>query len=181
MQKNFPNIFCFVDKFNLSHLSKLHKNTNLIFRNYDYSYPLNNLLKLKSYCKKTNKKLYLSNNINLSVKLGLDGIYIPSFNTQINYCRNFNLPKNFKIIGSAHNISELKLKEKQGVELIFLSPLFITKNYKKSLGIVKFNMISLQTNKNIVALGGIRKNNINKLKMTNAVGYSGINIFLENE
>jgi len=36
-----------------------------------------------------------------------------------------NKRKNFTILGSAHNISEIKFKEKQGVNLIFVSPLFL--------------------------------------------------------
>ena len=37
-------------------------------------------------------------------------------------------------MGSAHNVPEIKTKEEQGVDLIFLSPMFLTKNYKKSWG-----------------------------------------------
>ena len=42
-------------------------------------------------------------------------------------------------MGSAHNIHEIRQKEKQNVELIFISPLFRTKNYKKGLGVIKYN------------------------------------------
>ena len=49
------------------------------------------------------------------------------------------------MIGSAHNLKEIKIKEKQGIKLIFLSPLFETKNYIKKLGIIKFNILSLKT------------------------------------
>ena len=80
-------------------------------------------------------------------------------------------------MGSAHNISEIKFKEKQGINLIFLSPLFLTKNYNNCLGTVKFNLISRLTDKKIVALGGIRKKNLNKLKILNAIGFSGITVF----
>ena len=78
---------------------------------------------------------------------------------------------------SAHSISEMKFKEKQGINLIFLSPLFLTKNYNNCLGIIKFNLISRLTNKKVIALGGIREKNLNKLKILNVVGFSGITIF----
>ena len=45
-------------------------------------------------------------------------------------------------MGSAHNINQIKQKEKQNVDLIFLSPLFKTKNYKNGLGVIKFNLLS---------------------------------------
>ena len=38
--------------------------------------------------------------------------------------KNLSLKKNFKLIGSAHNLNEIKIKEKQGCEEIFLSPIF---------------------------------------------------------
>ena len=53
--------------------------------------------------------------------------------------------KNFIIIGSAHNLKEIRIKEKQGVQQIFLSPLFKTKKSKKSLDVIKFNYLSMQT------------------------------------
>ena len=81
-------------------------------------------------------------------------------------------------MGSAHNVTEIKVKEKQGAEVIFLSPLFKTKNYKNELGIIKFNMISKISKKKIIALGGINKKNIKKLKITNAYGFSGISYFM---
>ena len=81
------------------------------------------------------------------------------------------------ILGSAHNVYEIKIKQEQGVEVLFLSPLFKTKNYKQGLNVVKFNILSSFFNKKIIALGGINEKNINKLKITNAHGYSGISYF----
>ena len=83
-------------------------------------------------------------------------------------------------MGSAHNIYEIKQKEKQGIEILFLSPLFKTKNYKNELGIIKFNFLSHLSKKKIIALGGINKKNIKKLKLTNIYGFSGISYFLNN-
>ena len=66
----------------------------------------------------------------MSIKLRLDGVYIPSLNKQINYAQIFNLPKKFKIIGSAHNFKR-DYKKKQKCEEIFLSPIFKSKKSKK--------------------------------------------------
>ena len=82
-------------------------------------------------------------------------------------------------MGSAHNIYQIRQKEKQRVEILFLSPLFKTKNYKDGLGIIKFNLLSHLTKKKIIALGGINKKNINKLKLTNTYGFSGISYFFK--
>ena len=39
--------------------------------------------------------------------------------------------------------------------------------------------MSKVTSKSIIALGGIRKNNLNKLKMVNAIGFSGITFLIK--
>ena len=57
------------------------------------------------------------------------------------------MKKKFLILGSAHNLFEVRMKEKQNVDLIFLSPLFKTKDYTKGLGVIKFNLLSNQTKK----------------------------------
>ena len=115
----------------------------------------------------------ISNYFDIAVKLNLDGFYIPSFNTKFYLQKKYH-EKKFLIIGSAHNIKEIKIKEKQNVKLIFLSPLFKTKKNKHFLGIIRFNNLSQISKKPIVALGGINSKNVKKLKMTRAFGFSGI-------
>jgi thiamine-phosphate pyrophosphorylase len=79
------------------------------------------------------------------------------------------------IIGSAHNNKEIKIKEKQGVDIIFLSSIF--KKNKNYLGINKFQLFSKLTNKKIVALGGISNVNLKKLSLLNCFGFGGISYF----
>jgi thiamine-phosphate pyrophosphorylase len=78
-------------------------------------------------------------------------------------------------VGSAHNLKEIKIKEKQKVNTIFLSSLF--KKNKNFLGINKFKLFSKLTNKKIVALGGISEKNIKKLKILNHTEFAGISYF----
>ena len=169
--------YTFIDSFDENKISNFPINHGVIYRNYEHKIDLKTIFQIKKVCKRNKIKFYLANNIKLALQANLDGVYIPSFNKSLNLNNFKNVRKNFTVMGSAHNISEIKFKEKQGINLIFLSPLFLTKNYNNSLGIVKFNLISQLTNKKIIALGGIRKNNLNKLKILNAVGYSGITIF----
>ncbi len=155
----------------------MKKNNSVIFRNYQKKLDLRTIIKFKKLCKKNKLKLYLANNIKLALQANLDGVYIPSFNKSLNLNNFKNNRKNFTILGSAHNIPELKFKERQGVNYIFLSPLFLTKNYKRNLGVIKFNLISKETKKPVIALGGVRINNLNKIKLIKANGFSGITFF----
>ena len=177
MHKKIPNIFTFISEFNKEQILRLNQNIGIIFRNYNKNDEKDKILEIKKFCKKNNRQFYLANNLKLALNLNLDGAYIPSFNKDLKNLK-YSRKQNFLLLGSAHNIYEIKIKEKQGVEIIFLSPLFKTKNYKQALDVIKFNILSKKTKKKIIALGGINKKNINNLKITNAYGFSGISYFL---
>jgi len=132
------------------------------------------ILKLKKFCKEGGKKFYLSNDIKLAIKLDLDGVYLPSFNKNLNHL-SYSLKKKFQIVGSAHNLKEIKNKENQKVKRIFLSSLF--KKNKNFLGINRFKLLSSLTKKKVVILGGISKSNIKQLKLLNFSGFAGISYF----
>ena len=169
------NKYYFINKFETNNIDRLDKQTAIIYRNYNSKLPNSALIiKIKKYCKKKNIKFYLSNNIKLALKLGLDGAYIPSFNKSTKHL-SFSLKKKFIIIGSAHNIKEIKIKEKQGVNKIFISSIF--KKNKNYLGIIKFKLVSNLTSKKVVALGGISKKNLNKLRLLNNFEFAGISYF----
>ena len=60
----------------------------------------------------------MSNNYKLALKMDLDGVYIPSFNSDLKHL-NYPKKKNFIVLGSAHNIKEIRIKEVQKVDAIF--------------------------------------------------------------
>ena len=155
-------------------MSKLGRNINIIYRNYENIDHLDNLFNLKKFCKKNRNNLYLANNIKLSIKLRLNGVYLPSFNNKLNFSGSFSLPKKFKIIGSAHNFKEIFLKMKQGCSCIFLSKLFLVDYDKKApfLDVVKFNNYPNNIQSKLVPLGGIKISNLNKLKIVNCDSFA---------
>ena len=164
----------FIKKFNQSHIDKQDKKTIIIFRNYDQEINKKLILTIKNYCKKKGNKFLISNNIKLAIKLDLDGAYIPSFNKDKKHL-SYSFKKNFIVLGSAHNIFEIRTKELQGVNTIFLSSIF--KKNKNYLGINKFKSLSLLSKKPLIALGGISNNNLKKLNLTDCVGFAGISFF----
>ena len=174
MHKNLLIKYYFIEKFEKSNIDLQTKNTTIIYRNYEKKYNIRELIDLKNYCRKKSLKLLLSNNIKLSIKLDLDGAYIPSFNKDYLHLSYF-LKKNFMLLGSAHNLKEFRIKEKQKVSEIFLSSLF--KKNNNYLGINKFKIMSNYTNISIIALGGISKQNIKLIKLTRATGFAGISYF----
>ena len=168
------NRYYFIKKFDQSHIDKQSKKTIIIFRNYDQDIDKKLILTIKNYCKKRGNKFLISNNIKLAIKLNLDGAYIPSFNRDKKHL-SYSVRKSFTILGSAHNVYEIRTKELQGVNTIFLSSIF--KRNKNYLGINKFKSLSLLSGKPFIALGGISVNNVKKLALTNCHGFAGITFF----
>jgi len=174
MHNKTLNRYYFIKKFDQSHIDKQDKKTIIIFRNYDQQIDKKLILSIKKYCKKKGNKFLISNNIKLAIQLNLDGIYIPSFNKDKKHL-SYSFKKSFIILGSAHNIYEIRTKELQGVNAIFLSSIF--KKNKNYLGINKFKSLSLLTKKPLIALGGISIDNLKKLKLTGCMGFAGISFF----
>ena len=167
--------YYFINKFETNNIDKLDKQTVVIYRKYNSNiFDKELILKIKKYCKNRGIEFYLSNNIKLAIKLNLDGAYIPSFNKSTQHLA-FSLKKQFNLIGSAHNFKEIKIKEMQNVSKIFISSLF--KKNKNFLGMNKFKLISNLTRKKVVALGGISKSNLKKLKLLNNSEFAGISYF----
>ena len=121
-------------------------------------------------------KLYLANNIKLALKLDLDGVYIPAFNKDYKI-NSYNFKKKFKILGSAHNLKEIRTKELQKVDYLFLSPLFLSKKNNTELGIYKFMNLSKKTKRRIICLGGINRDNLKKIKLIKPDGIAAISYF----
>ena len=175
MHNKFLKKYYFINRFDPRHLSSLDKNIALIYRNYTEKVDENLINKIKKFCKKKGIKIFLSNNFRLAIKLDLDGVYLPSFNKDLS-SNTFTMKKKFKIIGSAHNLKDIKIKEIQKVNELFIASLFRKKN--SYLGVYRFKNLSKLTRIPIIALGGINKGNLRKLNFINLKGFSGINYFL---
>tara|TARA_B100000674_G_C37492523_1_gene756582 strand:+ start:152 stop:667 length:516 start_codon:yes stop_codon:yes gene_type:complete len=167
--------YYFINKFDTNNIIKQDRQTVVIYRNYSPGFHDEALiLKIKKFCKKKSIKFYLSNNIKLAVKLGLDGAYIPAFNNSLKHLA-YSFKKNFKIVGSAHNLKEIRIKENQNVEKIFLSSVF--KKNKNYLGINRLKLLSNLTKIDVVVLGGISQQNIKKLNLIEQTEFAGISYF----
>ena len=169
MHLNNLKKFYFIDEFNKDHLKNLDNHTAIIYRNYTKKYDENLIFKIKKFCKSKNLKFFLANDVNLAIKLRLDGIYIPAFNKRINIIK-FKL-HDLMCLGSAHNIKEINEKKRQGVDLIFLAPVFKVKKKNSHLGVIKFNNF-LKISKNLIPLGGIKPKNLNNLKNVSCKGFA---------
>ena len=174
MHKFIPKKFYFINTFKKNNIDKLDANTGIIYRNYKQKLNITEIINIKQYCRKRKIRFYLSNNFELAIKLNLNGVYLPSFNENYSHL-NYKIKSSFLIMGSAHNIKQIRIKERQKVSLIFLSSIF--KKNTNFLGIYKFKLLKSYTNKKVVALGGISKTNRKKINLLSCFGFSGISYF----
>ena len=169
------NKYYFINTFDTNNFKKQDRKTIIIYRNYTSPKKnIDKILKLKKFFKKKGNKFLLANDFKLALKLRLDGVYLPSFNNTYNHL-SYTKMKNFDVIGSAHNLKEIRIKELQKVKAIFISSLF--KKNNNYLGLNKFKILNNYTKKDVVALGGISKKNIKKIKLLKISGIAGISYF----
>ena len=159
---------------NFNKLSFIYKSNSINDINHT------NINTIKIFCRKNKIPFFISDNFKLAKKYGTDGIFLSSTYKRIGNI--FLKKKNFRIIGSAHNQLEYSLKKKQLCEMIMLSPLFHNKKYSQNmiLNVCKFNLISINWNKKICALGGINLNNLKKLNMTRSSAAAFISLMKQN-
>ena len=167
--------YYFINEFNQNHLINLNKNISFIWRNKDKETSINTLIKLRDFCKKNQRSFYISNNVKLAERINANGVYISSTNRNLILKTN-KFKKKFKILGSAHNLNEIKIKELQKIEEIFLSPLFKEKT-NQQLNIYRYLKLRKITKMKDISLGGINKRNIKKLNMIKPFGFAGITYF----
>lgn len=171
------NNFYFIDDFNKDHIKSLNKNISIIYRNYSEKYSEKKIIEIKKFCKNIRKNFFLANDIKLANKLNLDGAYVPAFNNNPSVYKLKN--KNMILLGSAHNLKEINQKKRQGIDIIFISPVFKVNKSKNFLDVTKFNILSNLINGKTIALGGINKNNIKKIKILNCYGFASISYIKE--
>ena len=169
------NKYYFINTFDTNNFKKQDRKTIIIYRNYTSPKKnINEILKLKKFFKKKGNKFLLANDFKLALKLRLDGVYLPSFNNTFNHL-SYTKMKNFDVIGSAHNLKEIRIKELQKAKTIFISSLF--KKNKNYLGLNKFKILKNYTKNEVVALGGISKKNTKKIQLLKITGIAGISYF----
>ncbi len=165
-----------IKKINLDNIKNFNK-FNIIYRAIKIKDKKEDLVKFRKMCKRKRIDFYVANNIQLLKSIQADGIYISAHNRNLKY--KFYRNMNYKIIGSAHNLNEIKLKKLQGCTTIFLSRLFKT-NYKNKnghLGIIKYNLFPKI--ESLSPLGGINKKNFNQLRYIKSDSFALSSAFIE--
>ena len=174
---NLFNFYIFLDEINNSikkNILRLKKK-NIIINFKLNNENINKFNEIIKFVKKNSINFFIKDNYKLAVKYKANGLFLSSVN------KSFNIPilfkRNFKIIGSAHNQFEYYIKLKQKCNLVTFSPIFFNNKYSanKILGVIKFNLLTLNWKCHLCALGGINKEKLNKIlsTKTRVIGVKG--------
>ena len=152
-----------------------YKDKSIIIYNNKDSINEKELINLRKFCKNKNIKFYIINDLKFAFRHKADGLIITSDNKKPIYDFNKRIVK----IGVVHTQKEYYEKKQQKCDYIFLSPIFFNKKYSvnKVLGTLKFNLISLNWKIKVLALGGISKENLKKIRLTKSIGIGAITFF----
>ena len=164
-------IYFFIDKINEINLDQVKKTGAILILRQSKNISYKSLKKFASNCKNRRIDLFVANSFKLLTLLKTNRFYISAWNKK--HYRNLRkVNSNIEMVGSAHNVKEIKEKIDQGCSQIFLSRIFETKyRFKKGfLGVTKFNLLTRRFRTNFIALGGINLKNFNQIKNLNIMG-----------
>ena len=165
MKNNKLEYYIFIEELNeiiVSNLIKLKQkkiNIHIICSEKNY-------LIIYKFSKKNKIPLYFINNLRLAIKYKVKGIFLTASNKSLN--NNIKQTTKLEVIGSAHNQFEYSMKRRQNCSTIMLSPIFYNIKYSpnKILNPTKFNLITLNWDIKVCALGGINNKNIKLINLT---------------
>jgi thiamine monophosphate synthase len=144
---------------NLIKLKQKKIKIHIIWTKKDY-------LIISKFSKKNKIPLYFINNLRIAIQYKAEGVFLTSSNKSLK--SNIKQTTKLEVIGSAHNQFEYSIKKKQRCSTIMLSPIFynIKYSHNKILNPIKFNLLALNWNIKVGALGGINNKNIKLINLT---------------
>ena len=171
MKHKFLVYYIFIEE-----LNEIIKKNILILKNKKYRLNIitsdKNVYQISQFAKISRIPFYVIDNIKSAIKNYASGVFLSGRNKSLS--NNLINVARLKVIGSAHSQMEYYIKKQQKCNIIMLSPIFFNKKYSlnKILGPIKFNLITLNWNCKVCALGGIKLSNLKMINLTKAKAIS---------
>lgn len=184
MSKKLPRFYAITDRkrFNLDIEKQIEmmktKGAGIVqLREKDLnSYDLFNLARrFREITEKHNLMLTINDRLDIALLVKADGVHLPEKSIPISAIKS-EFPE--LIVGkSCHSYECAINSEKEGADYIFFSPIFHVENKGKPVGIEGLKKVVNVINIPVYALGGITKDNIDKVLEAGAYGVAGIRLF----
>ena len=180
MKNKFLIYYIFIEELNEIIIKNI-----LILKNKKYRLNIitsnKNIYQISKFAKISKIPFYVIDNIKSAIKNHASGVFLSGKNKSLS--KNLINIAKLKVIGSAHSQQEYYIKKMQNCETIMLSPIFFNKkySYNKILGPIKFNLITLNWNCKVCALGGIKLNNLKMINLTKVKAISFMSLISNEE
>ncbi len=160
-------------------LAKFAKESEVDFFQYRekfYREPVHyeELLKIRDLLLNSKTKLIINDDFDLALKIQADGVHVGQEDKSLKNIFQEELPKNFMVGATVHNINELLETEKFPVDYIGVGPVFGTNSKKMRippLGMNGLKHIYSMTSLPIYAIGNIQLSNYQEII---SIGIEGI-------
>jgi len=165
MKNKFLIYYIFIEELNEIIIKNI-----LILKNKKYRLNIitsdKNVHRISQFAKISRIPFYVIDNIKSAIKNYASGVFLSGRNKGLS--NNLINIAGLEVIGSAHSQMEYYIKKQQNCDVIMLSPIFFNKKYSlnKILGPIKFNLITLNWNCKVCALGGIKLSNLKMINLT---------------
>lgn len=129
---------------------------------------------------KLGAKVLVSGDTRLALVAGADGVHLSEALLARHPALGRLRPKpGWIVTAAAHGPRALALAAAAGVDAVLLSPVLQTKSHPQApaLGAVRFTALCLGCRLPVVALGGIGRSDIRRLKHSGVAGIAGIGLF----
>ena len=157
--------------------STLPTGSAIILRDYDMKCREALGRELMILCRRRRFQLLVAGDWRLAWKLDAHGVHLPEW--QLRRMMTWKPKPGWLITAAAHSQDALVLAAKQGAHAALLSPVFQTTSHLgvRAMGPLRFAREIRQAPLPIYGLGGITSSNVKRLKLSGAVGISGITGF----
>jgi thiamine-phosphate pyrophosphorylase len=156
-------------------IRRLPFGSGVVFRHYELK-PLERrrlLGQVRRICRQRGHMLVMAGPERIAVKWQADGVH----------CRSRRSISNLPRTAPVHNRAELVEALRNGVNLLFISPLFSTASHpgNRPLGMAAFNALAKQSgDAKIIALGGMSRRRAQMLNQKLVHGWAAIDAFRKN-
>ena len=159
-------------------IQRLPRGSVLIFRHYEEINRANLAQKVVCLCRRLKILCLIAGDLKLALRIRADGVHFPE-GTLKRLGKRPNVRKNMIITAAAHSSAMVKRSENIDLDAIILSPVYITKSHptRTPLGHLRFARICKKSKIPLIALGGIKRENIPILLYAGAFGIAGIGLF----
>lgn len=137
--------------------------------------------RLVPVARRLKRRLLISGDAVLAGRVGADGVHLPEALLRRRPALARARPRpGWIVTASAHGPMALRLADQAGVDAVLLSPVWATESHpaRPPLGVLRFAALCRAVRVPVLALGGVDRAGLRRLKRSGLRGVAGIGLFI---